>query len=72
VRTHVGVGRLRARLAGMFAARPNGRSPASRSFDGGDGKMTDFFFSETEISARFEILASGSLFNEYDLYQAAT
>jgi hypothetical protein len=34
---------LRARLAGMFAARPNGRSPASRSFDGGDGKMTDFF-----------------------------
>jgi hypothetical protein len=32
-----------ARLVGMFAARPNGRSPASRSFDGGDGKMTDLF-----------------------------
>jgi hypothetical protein len=46
-----------ARLAGMFAARPNGRSPASRRFDGGDGKMTGFFFSETAISARFEILA---------------
>jgi hypothetical protein len=46
-----------AGLAGMFAAHPNGRSPTSRSFDEGDGKMTDFFFSETVMSARFEILA---------------
>jgi hypothetical protein len=63
---------FRTRLAGMLAARPNGRSPASRRFVGGDGKMMDCPFQKHKYLLGSKFSRSGSLLNECDLYQAAT
>jgi hypothetical protein len=63
---------FRARLAGMFAARPNGCSPASRRFDGGDGKMMDFPFQKHKYLLGSKFSRPGSLLNQCDIYQTAT